>query len=121
MKKYIVYDDKVYEIKVNEEYKKEGVVNYYYIQTSPNVRLLLEKEDIKQCKQADTIEELIEEFVFEGVDDKPVLCSYEELIYWFNYSKKQQYKVRNCYGATWTKKGLIYIAKLNDKKELELI
>ena len=46
MKKYILYDDKVYEIKINEEYKKEGMVNYYYIQTSSNTRLLLEEDDI---------------------------------------------------------------------------
>ena len=69
----------------------------------------------------DTIEELCDEFVFEGVDDKPLLCTYEELIYWFNHSKEQQFQIRNCYGAIWTDKGLIYVAKMNDQGELELI
>ena len=72
-------------------------------------------------KQADTIEELCDEFVFDGGDDTPLLCTYEELKYWFNHSKEQQYKIRNCYGAIWTNKGLKYVAKMNNKGELELV
>ena len=123
MKKYILYDDKVYELKKTKEDKKDSVLIYYYIETSPNTALLLGKKDLKQYRQADSIEELCDEFIFEGVDDeKPSLCdNFSELLYWFNYSKKQQYVKRNCYGATWTDKGLIYIAKMNDKGELELI
>jgi len=86
----------------------------------------------KIIKQADTIEELCDEFVFEDSDghylcnfceqtDLDVGSKFDELKYWFNYSKKQQYKIRNCYGAIWTDKSLIYVAKMNDKGELELI
>lgn len=83
-------------------------------------------------KQANTIEELCDEFVFED-SDGPYLCNFceqtdvdvgskfDELVYWFNHSKEEQYKKRNCYGAIWTDKGLIYVAKMNDKGELELL
>ena len=68
------------------------------------------------------LEELIDEFVFEGGDETPLICeSYDELIYWFNHSKEEQYTTRICYGAIWTDKGLIYVAKLNEKGEWELI
>lgn len=132
MKKYILYDNKVYEIKVNEKYKKEGVANYYYIQTSPHTRLLFEKDDIKQCKQADNIEELCEEFVWVwNKNEFPYSCYRQHIRYAWgdllrnirseeNYGKylNNDYEI---YGATWTDKGLIYIAKLNDKGKLELI
>lgn len=114
MKKYILYDDKVYEIKVNEKYKREGAANYYYIQTSPHTRLLLEEDDVKQCKQANSIEELCEEFVMvnNSCFTKPLIIDFTEL---------DMYEGETIYGATWNDKGLIYVAKLNDKGELELI
>lgn len=71
---------------------------------------------------ADNIKDLCDGFVFDGGDDVPLLCdNYEELIYWFNHSKEQQYKTRNCYGAIWTGNGLIYVAKINEHRELELL
>lgn len=114
MKKYILYDDKVYEIKVNEKYKKEGVANYYYIQTSPHTRLLFTKNELREYKRADTIEELCEEFVMinNSCFTKPQIIDFTEL---------DMYKGETIYGANWTNKGLIYVAKLNDKGELELI
>lgn len=75
----------------------------------------------RQYKKADTIKDLCDTFVFDDGDGQPILCTYEELVYWFNHSLKEQYKVRNCYGAIWTDKGLIYVAKMNDKGELCLI
>lgn len=113
MKKYILYHNKVYEIKTNEEYVKSGCDNYYYIQTDPIVRMMFSKSDIEIYKQADTIEELCDEFI--GINDNehqflraiPYKCSN----YWNN----------GVYGAIWTDKGLIYVAKLNNKGELELI
>ena len=82
--------------------------------------------------KADTIDKLCDEFVFEDSDghylcdfceqtDIDVGSKFGELKYWFNHSKEQQYKTRNCYGAIWTDKGLIYVAKMNEKGELELI
>lgn len=66
------------------------------------------KKDV--LKQADTIEELCDEGVCEhkciGFVD---ICGFE------------LYKKFDCYGAIWTDKGLIYVAKMNDKGELELL
>ena len=64
-------------------------------------------------KQANTIEELCDAFVFEDTD-------------------KTKWVLKNCktaktlnngalFGAIWTDKGLIYVAKMNDKGELELL
>ena len=71
--------------------------------------------------QADTIEELIDGWVVRRyVMDEP--C------HWF-YTTKEKMKadisLRNSaytiFGAIWTDKGLIYVAKMNDKGELELL
>jgi len=96
----------------------------------PNAQVFTCRYEIE--KVADTIEELCDEFVFEDSDghflcnfceqtDLDVGSKFDELKYWFNYSEKQQYKIRNCYGAIWTDKGLIYVAKMNEKGELELL
>lgn len=68
------------------------------------------KEDI--VKIADTIEELCDEFVV-IIENKPHIIPREWL--------KQDIIVDELYGAIWTEKGLIYVAKMNDKGELELL
>lgn len=64
-------------------------------------------------KVADTIEELCDEFV----------CCYDHNMYGvfgnLEYAKTQNPKV--LYGAIFTDKGLIYVAKMNEKGELELL
>ena len=66
----------------------------------------LEKENV--LVQADTIEELCDEFVV-IVDGK-------------HYIRVPASNPNfQTYGAIWTDKGLIYIAKMNDKGELELL
>jgi len=67
-------------------------------------------------READTIEELCDEFV--GVD-KTCENGHQLL-------RAIPYKCANfwnggVYGAIWTDKGLIYVAKINEKGELELI
>lgn len=62
-------------------------------------------------KQADTIEELCDEFV---CDNKVFHTFRGMLAYKCNANIKS-------YGAIWTDKGLVYVAKLNDKGELELL
>lgn len=67
-------------------------------------------EDI--MKESDSIEELCDEFVvFNG---KSFVCL---------LSKKpsEKYKGHEIYAAIWTDKGLIYVAKMNEKGELELL
>ena len=67
----------------------------------------------KIIKQADTIEELCDEFVC--VDER---CGHRIALLSGNIP--QGVKLYT-YGAIWTDKGLIYVAKMNEKGELELI
>ena len=66
-------------------------------------------------KQADNIEELCDEFVCErylanGFNLKGAVSYFRALR-----------RIGNIYGAIWTYKGLIYVAKMNEKEELELL
>ena len=113
MKKYIVYDDKVYEIKINEEDKKHHFANYYYIKTTPYVKLCFTRNELREYKRANTIEELCDQFVVIDNNGKPQVYAPFGLDVW-----KSDAQV---FGATWTDKGLIYVAKRNSNGELELI
>ena len=68
-----------------------------------------------EIKQADTIEELCDEFVIVGTNWQQII-DLESARY--NLKRPKELKV---YGAIWTDKGLIYVAKMNDKGELELL
>ena len=75
------------------------------------------KDDL--IKVADTIEELCDEFVCFGNLDKKqfsIADTFEEAKDFVKFSYYD-----NIYGAIWTDKGLIYVAKMNDKGELELL
>lgn len=85
----------------------------------------MEEEPIREAK---TIEELCDEFVGyvgeEYVKENetygiPNFQEYDlkDMLYHMSYNKE------DCvvYGAIWTNKGLIYVAKMNDKGDLELI
>ena len=83
-----------------------------------NGYLILSKEDIIQ--QADTIEELCDEFVYKRDFSNKYnisLLSYKELC--LDFKEHKSYDV--IYAAIWTSKGLIYVAKMNEDGELELI
>ena len=71
----------------------------------------------KNCKQADTIEELCDKFVVIDKETKEVM----NIVAFLEYAKHWVYWKYNIYGAIWTSKSLIYVAKMNDKGELELI
>lgn len=72
-----------------------------------------------EYKQADTIDKLCDTFVI-CVDKQGYLIIDD-------YKKAMEIMQRNddynavCYGAIWTDKGLIYVAKMNEKGELELL
>jgi hypothetical protein len=85
----------------------------YYI-TSYNKNILKSKV----IAQADTIEELCDEFVLvnENVFTKPQMLEDD-----YNRIDLNYYKNEDIYGAIWTDKGLIYVAKMNEKGELCLI
>lgn len=109
--KYIRTKDRIYKVEC-ETYNKQG---YYIDRYEEDV--ILKK---KVIKQSENIEELCDEFVvnFECFNISHYFIyknSYDELksdVQTFNYS---------AYGAIWTSKGLIYVAKMNDKGDLELI
>ena len=72
------------------------------------------KEDI--IKQADSIEELCDEFVYIR-HDKP---HYPPKVV-KDLGALRENRWCDVFGAIWTGKGLIYVAKLNDEGELELL
>ncbi len=73
--------------------------------------------------QADTIEELCDSFVIR--ENKKNKISLFSISNGFETAKEwavdRGYKNYEILGAIWTDKGLIYVAKVNDKGELELI
>ena len=81
------------------------------------------KENI--INQSDNIEDLLDEYVFEldhsdyGKPTSHTFYSMEELDYMKRMFK--YYLNSSCYGAIWTGKGLIYVAKLNEKGEWKLL
>lgn len=64
-------------------------------------------------KETDTIEELCDAFVY---------VSKEDGNHMFHMNGKPRYsKFDDIYGAIWTDKGLIYVAKINEKGVWELL
>ena len=111
-----------------------------YIRTKYNIFEVVEETDIvyrvrakgnpnniyskSKCQtdvisQAESIEELCDEKVgtFEDKSQKPYI--YKQTT-WDDLKKDWKQYHNNLYGAIWTEKGLIYVAKMNDKGELEL-
>ncbi len=76
---------------------------------------------IESVKQADTIEELCDEFVIVNRNSKtPYLLEDWQTQSLLKQRAKPDYIIE-IYGAIWTDKGLIYVAKMNRKGDLELI
>ena len=70
----------------------------------------------KVVAQADTIEELCDEFVCVIPNkEKPYLLDKNTNL------RLQANYIGDVFGAIWTDKGLIYVAKINSKGELELL
>ena len=110
--KYIRTKNGIYEVVEdnNKEWGKQIVVKF---PKNLNMKLADVKDQI--LKQSDNIEELCDEFVVVNNTcfNMPQLLGTE--------IDKDYYKHEEVYGAIWTDKGLIYVAKMNDKGELELI
>ena len=70
-------------------------------------------EDLTQVRQADTIEELIDTYVIVNEGGVP----YTERKIWDIILSECD----EVYGAISTNKGLIYVAKINEEGELELL
>lgn len=86
---------------------------------TPKTIAYLKKNAIKE---ADTIEELCDvlvNIVYDG-HGKP----HWEIRCWYDRTWKKDFKNDSdwsIYGAIWTDKGLIYVAKMNENGELELL
>ena len=83
--------------------------------------LPISEEDFEkhELKVADTIEELCDEFVAIDIGvfgDKTK--SYKTIK---EVEEDKTFLFDKLYGAIWTDKGLIYVAKMNNKGELELL
>ena len=89
--------------KVGFYYTSYTGINYYDIETKEN------------------LEELCDEFLVEFIKDGYKYVWNERYNSTMEELKKNANKVCNIYGAIWTSKGLIYVAKMNDKGALELI
>lgn len=70
-------------------------------------------------KEADNIEELCDEFVVVSEDGKHDI--YKSLTTGLKTLVENKAYLIALYGAIWTEKGLVYVAKLNDKGEFELL
>lgn len=108
--KYIRTKDGIYEV---EEWFKPLENDMVYI---PNEGLN------KILKQADTIEELCDAFVVVQKDFHDLLNADTHCLQTLKrYYEINKIEVLGIYGAIWTKWGLKYVAKMNEKGELELI
>jgi len=125
MSKFIRTKDGIY-----EEQETVGCLKFFELYTVGNARYNLCRTDELWnklvIKEADTIDELCDELVLIE-EDYPTLL--EELYFKRRmYLRKNEYQFFSVlpekpiiYGAIWTDKGLIYVAKMNEKGELELI
>lgn len=96
------------------QYADDGVCEqseYECITSKGKVRYVFESEIVKQ---ADTIDELCDEFVIKGTRGRYLGIPLQEC-------ELRNIPITQIYGAIWTDKGLIYVAKMNEKGELELL
>ena len=96
---------------------KDGI---YKSSKNENAKII---EQFITIKQADTIEELCDMLVI--TDEHGTFYAFDSLINKKMSMKQIRYEQakikRVVYAAIWTDKGLIYVAKMNDKGELELL
>ena len=116
MPKYIrTKDGKIYE--VEKEFAYDIVVKCKEL---VNGNLVIHKSMV--VKQADTLEELCDDFVLirqeKELGETIRVFTRLELLLEFAIC---QWETDIIYGAIWTDKGLIYVAKMNEKGELELL
>ena len=120
--KYIrMKDDSIFEIIKDKIKGTDIAVEFLY--NNNEKRIFYAGESKYILKQADTIQELCDEFICIDIQNK----EYRPLRFYFlddlyNFIKQNDlFRVYKVYGAIWTNKGLIYVAKVNSKGELELL
>lgn len=115
---------------------KDEIIDISNLKIDIKYNCYVDEQDIFQYplnkyREADTIEELVDEFIIDfGKTNYPTTSRYKR--YWdFDELKKEIEDRENnfhrylnidfiVYGAIWTDKGLIYVTKMNDEGELEL-
>ena len=105
---YIRAKNNIYKVDSETCHKK----GYYIDRYEEDV--ILKKQVIKQ---SENLEELCDRFVVIDKETKEVV----NIVSFLEYAKLWAYCKYNIYGAIWTDKGLIFVAKMNDKGKLELI
>ena len=81
-----------------------------------------EYEGVPIVKASDTIDEICDKFVFETSIGMEIRTScVESKAYISRYKKVYPAFIKEAYGAVWTNKGLIYVAKMNEKGEWKLL
>ena len=105
---YIRTKDGIYKVE-GETCHKQG----YYIDRYEEDVIL--KDQV--IKQSENLEELCDKFVVMDKETKEVM----NIVSFLAYAKLWASCKYNIYGAIWTSKGLIFVAKMNDKGDLELI
>ena len=78
-------------------------------------------EKVEDKDIADTIEELCDVFIVIDEDKKRNIYLKEDGWTFDMIQDLGMWSDRTCYGAIWTDKGLIYVAKMNEDGELCLI
>ena len=91
-----------------------------YIRTEKKIGIAPTLAEIPSfIQQSDTIEELCDEFVCYGDLENKIFHIADTFDVAKNVMQHMGYKC--CYGAIWTDKGLIYVAKMNKEGKLCLI
>ena len=99
--------------------KLKGYENCYCLPSNTNIT---KKEDLVIFKQADNLKELCDVFVEWDKESN----KFVGLLNWNEVNRplwntKEYFDSFSIFGAIWTDKGLIYVAKMNEKGDLELL
>lgn len=108
--KYIRTKSRIYQVE-SETYDKQG----YYI---GDYDIILKEQVVSQSKNPS---ELIDEFVVIRNSTKTNQLIRTDNIEYLKEMTKEDKRIIEVKGAIWTDKGLIFVAKMSDKGELELI
>ena len=113
---YIRTKDGVYE--VVDTYEVKYVIGY----TEDGFEISIYKENV--ISQSENLDELCDEFVYQtggSISKGNPMISINDFLSLKEWYVTGGINQNNIFGAIWTSKGLIYVAKMNDEGELELI
>ena len=109
--KYVRTKAGIYEVSKIIKDRVGSIIQYKIKSRLPNTKLGV------YGRLADTLEELCDEFV--GIDSEGHYILHNDEF--MEGARIVPLEKVNYYGAIWTDKGLIYVAKMNEKGELELL